>query len=129
MNDDTFVRYVREHSDVETNSEALAVAEATLETLGESLTRGEADDIATHLSAGLADAVVRDADGEAEAVDATEFVNRVREREGDDTAVDTSGAESHVAATLSALRDAMPAAEWNDATDQLPDGYERLLES
>lgn len=127
MNGDTIVRNVREHSDVDSNEGALAVAETTLETLSQSLTRGEAEDIAAHLPEGLADAVIRETGGDAEAIDSTEFVERVREREGDRTAVDTDDAESHVAATLSALRDAVPPEEWDNATEQLPEGYGRLL--
>src|SRR3954454_909157 len=80
----------------------LAAAEraiaATLETLGERISGGEAADLARHLPDSLAPLIVRSG-GEAQAFGADEFFRRVAEREE----TDPQTAERHASAVVAAL--------------------------
>src|SRR3954447_12739407 len=78
---------------------------ATLETLGERISRGEARDLAAQLPPELAPLVATDHD--AEAFDVEEFLRRVAEREE----VDLEAAQRHATAVLTALGRAVDAQE------------------
>jgi uncharacterized protein (DUF2267 family) len=88
--------------------------EATLVTLGERISEGEAEDLARHLPDSLAAMIRRP--GPAQPIDAAEFFRRVAQREG--TEPDT--AERHAAAVVAALGRRVGRKELHDMLSQLP---------
>jgi uncharacterized protein (DUF2267 family) len=98
--------------------------EATLRTLGERITGGEAGDIAAFLPAELRAPLERALEP-AEPIGREEFVRRVAEREG----VDPETAEEHVRAVFRMLGRAVAPGELRDMASQLPAEYEDLLEA
>jgi uncharacterized protein (DUF2267 family) len=96
---------------------------ATLETLGERISEGEAEDLTQHLPDSLAPFVLRPG-GEAEPFDADEFFRRVADRE----ATDARAAERHARAVVAALARREGRKETHDMLSQLPrELRERLL--
>jgi uncharacterized protein (DUF2267 family) len=98
--------------------------EAVLRTLGERITRGEAEDIAVFLPEEVRPWLTS-APEPAEAFDRPEFVRRVAEREG----VDRQIAEEHVRAIFRALGAAVAPGELADMASQLPRDFADLLEA
>jgi uncharacterized protein (DUF2267 family) len=97
---------------------------ATLATLAERITRGEAEDIAAHLPAELR-SLLTNTPEPAEPFSYDEFVRRVAEREG----VDPHDAAEHARAVFVALGVAVAPGELRDMAAQLPRGFEPLLEA
>jgi uncharacterized protein (DUF2267 family) len=97
-------------------------ARATLETLGERISWGEARDLAADLPADVREWLLS-AGTDAEPFDAVEFVRRVAEREG----TDTDTAEKHARAVLTALARLERRQEIADLVAELPKDYRRLL--
>jgi uncharacterized protein (DUF2267 family) len=97
-------------------------AQATLETLAERISSGEARDLAADLPSGVRDWLL-EARGNAQPFDANEFVRRVAEREG----VDTETAERHARAVLIALARLERSDEIADLMAELPKDYAPLL--
>jgi uncharacterized protein (DUF2267 family) len=96
---------------------------ATLETLGERISEGEAEDLVQHLPDSLAPFLLRPG-GEAEPFDADEFFRRVADRE----ATDAQTAERHARAVMAALARREGRKEIHDMLSQLPrELRERLL--
>jgi putative intracellular protease/amidase/uncharacterized protein (DUF2267 family) len=96
--------------------------EATLVTLGERISEGEAADLARHLPDSLAPLILQR--GEAQGFGADEFFRRVAEREG----TDPETAERHARAVVAALADREGRKELHDMLAQLPrELRERLL--
>jgi uncharacterized protein (DUF2267 family) len=104
--------------------EAERAVRATLETLAERITRGEAEDVAVFLPSELRPLLTAKPEP-AEAVSAGEFVRRVAEREG----VDKSVARDHVRAIFVALGAAVAPGELRDMAAQLPKDFEPFLEA
>jgi uncharacterized protein (DUF2267 family) len=96
--------------------------DATLRTLAERITRGEAEDIALFLPREPRPALTS-APEPAEAFDLMEFVARVAGREG----VDQQSAFDHARAVFTALGAAVAPGELRDMLAQLPRDYEPLL--
>jgi uncharacterized protein (DUF2267 family) len=88
--------------------------EATLVTLGERISDGEAEDLARHLPDSLAALIRRP--GPAQPIDAAEFFRRVAEREG----TDPETAERHARAVIAALARRVGRKELHDMMSQLP---------
>jgi uncharacterized protein (DUF2267 family) len=107
-----------------TRPESENAARAVLETLGERITRGEADDIAAFLPRELRRALTA-APEPAEAFGLDEFLGRVAEREG----VDVQTAREHARAVLGTLGFAVAPGELRDMAAQLPADFEELLEA
>lgn len=89
MREDSFVKIVER--EVGLTPEARRAARATLRTLGQCITRGEADDIAAVLTGALRD-LLTSAPEPAERFGFGQFVRRVAELEG----VDAAAAYPHV---------------------------------
>jgi uncharacterized protein (DUF2267 family) len=98
------------------------VARATLQTLADRITGGEADDLAAQLPTPLKDALIPARD-EAERFDVDEFVRRVSER----AHVDPDTARTGAMATFSTMREAVTPGEFDDITAQLPQEYRDLV--
>jgi uncharacterized protein (DUF2267 family) len=97
-------------------------AQATLETLAERISGGEARDLATDLPEELRTWLIAHP-GDAEQFGVDEFVRRVAEREG----VDTDAAERHARAVFVALARLVRRDEITDLLSELPKEFERLV--
>jgi uncharacterized protein (DUF2267 family) len=98
--------------------------EATLRTLAERITGGEASDIAAFLPPELRRWMVPTPEA-AEPFDRHELVRRVAEREG----IDLETAEEHARAVFQMLGFAVAPGELRDMASQLPKDFEDLLEA
>jgi uncharacterized protein (DUF2267 family) len=107
-----------------TREEAARAIVATLQTLSERITGGEARDIAALLPRELRSAM-NDTPEPAEPFDLNEFIRRVATREG----VDERTAFEHARAVFTALGVAVAPGELRDMAAQLPREYEPLLEA
>jgi uncharacterized protein (DUF2267 family) len=95
---------------------------ATLETLSERLTGGEANDLAAQLPEELKAPLERSAE-EAEGFSLEEFYGRVAEREG----VDIETARNDASAVMSVLRVAVTPGQLDDLMAQLPSEFNVLF--
>jgi uncharacterized protein (DUF2267 family) len=118
---EAFAKTVAEAAGIDPATAERAI-EATLVTLGQRISEGEAADLARHLPDSLAAWLVQR--GEAQAFGADEFFRRVAEREG----TDPETAERHARAVLAALARREGRKELHDMLSQLPrELRERLL--
>jgi uncharacterized protein (DUF2267 family) len=120
MQYDEFIALVSERTGL-FEGEAVALTRATLATLAERISGGEARDLAAQLPGPLQDALLPTKE-EAEAFSFDEFVRRVAERSGDDA----NPSESDVFAVMATLRDAVTPGEFDDVLSQLPSEFHRL---
>jgi uncharacterized protein (DUF2267 family) len=98
------------------------IAHATLRTLADRITGGEADDLAAQLPQPLKEDLLKDHE-EAERFDVDEFIRRVSER----AHVDENTARTGAMATLNTMREAVTPGEFDDVTAQLPKEYRELV--
>jgi uncharacterized protein (DUF2267 family) len=105
-----------------TREEAERALEATLRTLAERITGGEARDVADHLPKEVR-RLLSDTPEEAERFGLDEFYRRVAEREG----VDRRTAAAHARAVFVALGVAVAPGELRDMAAQLPRDFEPFL--
>src|SRR4029450_7504959 len=101
--------------------EADAITRATLQTLGERITGGEARDLAAQLPHELQDSLAS-APEEAEQFDLDEFIRRVAER----AQVAPGDARSGVSAGVEQVEEAVSFGEFDDVMAQLPDEFGAL---
>jgi uncharacterized protein (DUF2267 family) len=104
------------------SDKAEQAARATLATLAERISAGQARDLAADLPEDVGRWLV-DPGGAREAFDAAAFVRRVAEREG----VDTDTAERHIRAVLVALARLVRSDEVDDLLAELPKDYQPLF--
>jgi uncharacterized protein (DUF2267 family) len=102
--------------------QAEALAQATLLTLADRITGGEARDLAAQLPSELRDFLDKKEEP-AEAFDLDEFVHRVSLRAG----VDRDTARKGVAAVLQTLYAAVSTGEFEDVLAQLPKEFQNLV--
>jgi uncharacterized protein (DUF2267 family) len=98
-----------------------AIIRATLQTLGERITGGEARDLAAQLPKELQDALAS-APEEAEPFGLDEFIRRVSER----ARVAQADARDGITAVFQTLEDAVSFGEFDDVMAQLPDEFGAL---
>src|ERR1700709_1403600 len=120
MKYEEFIAQVAQKADL-SGEDAGALPRATLVTLAERITGGEAQDLAAQLPAPLQTALIS-AHENAEAFSFEEFVERTADRAGTDPSV----AQVAIAAVFATLRDAVTAGEFDDVLSQLPAGFHRL---
>jgi uncharacterized protein (DUF2267 family) len=120
MKYDEFIARVAENVGV-SSAEAEKLTSATLQTLAERISGGEARDLAAQLPLPLQDALLP-ASEEAEGFSFKEFVRRTAER----AEMDAGVAEIAVDAVLVTLRDAVTPGEFDDVLSQLPQDFKRL---
>lgn len=101
--------------------EAEELTYATLATLAERISGGEARDLAAQLPAPLKDAL-EPAQEEAEAFSFEEFVQRVAQR----SELDLAMSETAVDAVMATLREAVTPGEFDDVLSQLPKDFHQL---
>lgn len=114
-----------EFDDLVTQSEAVTDADvepivrATLETLGEALAAGRADDVARRLPDSHAETLTAPG-GRPEAITYEDFLERVRDRE-DARGRDDEEVRARIGAVTDALATTVPHGELLDLRSQLPD--------
>jgi uncharacterized protein (DUF2267 family) len=118
-----FVTTIQQKAGI-SEAKAERAAEATLRTLAERISKGQARDLARDLPSEVG-AWLLDGPPSAEAFDARELVRRVAEREE----VDPGTAERHVRAVFVALSRLVRGDEIRDLLAELPHDYERLLDA
>jgi uncharacterized protein (DUF2267 family) len=122
MNHEQFVSSVAERAGVDPE-QAEAIARATLVTLAERITGGEARDLAAQLPVPLQNPLLS-ADEEAEAFSLDEFLHRTAQRAG----TDQDTADIGVAAVMTTLRESVSSREFDDVMSQLPQEFRGLAE-
>jgi uncharacterized protein (DUF2267 family) len=118
---DEFMTKVGGRADVSLDT-ADALTAATLQTVAERISGGEAADLATYLPPELKPHPLG-ADEAAESFDVTEFVRRVAERSG----TDPEQARAGVRAVFATLAEEVPSGELDDIKAQLPKTFHKLL--
>jgi uncharacterized protein (DUF2267 family) len=104
---------------------AADLTRASLQTLAERISGGEADDLASQLPQELKGWLTGKQE-RAEDFDIDEFTKRVWQRAGLPSQED---AERGVVAVFATLREAVTGGEFDDVLSQLPDQYRRLIPS
>jgi uncharacterized protein (DUF2267 family) len=98
---------------------------ATLQTLKERITGGEADDLASQLPAGIKEYLSEERSEEAESFSLPQFYERVASREDRNV----GEATYHARSVVGVLRQATSGGELEDIKAQLPKEYEPLFHS
>jgi uncharacterized protein (DUF2267 family) len=122
MNYETFIDNVAQRAGVSAE-QAEIHTRATLQTLADRLTAGEALDLAAQLPKPLQMAL-RQRTETAERFGLAEFSRRVRERAGIDEAAATNG----IRAVFATMREAVTSGEFDDVLAQLPREFAELVE-
>ncbi|MDG5817782.1 DUF2267 domain-containing protein [Natronococcus sp. A-GB7] len=126
MRENEFYKLVQEASHLETIDHARIASEAVLETLGETLTGGEVEDVAAQLPSELA-SIVEDADHDGTGYDREAFVDRVGDRlQGTD--VEDGDAEQFADGVTDAIAATLTQDELQDLKAQLDDDLHPLFE-
>ncbi|MFW6135198.1 MAG: DUF2267 domain-containing protein [Chloroflexota bacterium] len=123
MQYDEFIREVQNRARLPSRGEAVRAIQATLETLAERITRGEADDLAAQLPPQLA-AYLRDIET-TDRFSVDDFFLRVAAKE----AADIPDAAHHARAVIAVLQGAVTTGEIEDVRAQLPETYTALFEA
>ncbi|HEY4603381.1 MAG TPA: DUF2267 domain-containing protein [Blastococcus sp.] len=121
MDYETFTRTAAERAGLPVDT-VERVEHATLRTLADRISGGEAQDLASQLPSRL-QADLRPAREEAEAFGVDEFVRRVAQRSD----VDPEEARTGAAAVLTTVREAVTPGEFDDVLSQLPQEYRELV--
>ena len=121
MDYETFTRTTAERAGLPEEA-AERLEHATLRTLADRISGGEAQDLAAQLPGPLQDDL-RPPREDAEAFGVDEFVRRVAERGHVDPGVARTGA----AAVLITVREAVTPGEFDDVLSQLPQEYRELV--
>jgi uncharacterized protein (DUF2267 family) len=121
VNDREFFRSVAQRAGL-SREEAADLTRATLETLADRVSGGEARDLAAELPEPLAQPL-RSGDEAAKRFDLEEFVRRVSERTGLTAPETTSG----IRAVLVTLREVTPSDEFTEVMAQLSKDFRTLI--
>jgi uncharacterized protein (DUF2267 family) len=116
-----FIEKVAERTGVP-EDQAASLTEATLRTLAERLTAGEADDLPAHLPDQFRALLIKSQEP-APDFPFDEFVRRVAERAG----VERDRAEEGIRAVLQVMHDVVGHKEFQDVMSQLPREFGELL--
>lgn len=124
MKHDEFIGQVQHHARLSSRGDAEVATRATLTTLAERLSGGEANDLASQLPRGIAESLRTEFAGAGMRFPVEEFFERVSQREG----VDVPRAIYHARAVIAVLSEAVSPGEMADVRAQLPSDYARLFE-
>jgi uncharacterized protein (DUF2267 family) len=116
-----FIRRVAERAGLD-DQRAPRTIDAVLETFGERIAAGQAQDLAAQLPKPAAEPLRR-SDGPARPIPLDGFVHQVAEREGELEVI----AREHARAVLTTVREAVTIDEWHDTLAELPREYEAVL--
>lgn len=122
MDEEELIETVRREAPLESADTAREVTTATLRTLGERITDGEASDLAVRLPEPLADALL-DVPGEAEPFSLEEFTDRVSDRAGIEESNVIAGSRAVATAVSTVAAD-----ELETAREQLPAEFDLIFE-
>lgn len=123
MTYDEFIGQVQHRARLGTREHAVRAIRATLQTLGERLHGGEADELAAQLPQEVGVYLRMGARKERHSLD--EFLRLVAKRQG----IDYSDSVYHARVVLEVLGEAVSKGEMDDARAQLPEEYNTLFES
>lgn len=121
---DEFLETVGERANLDSRDAARDAASATLRTLGERFSAGEATDLALYLPETLGEELVYADEETTTDYSFDKFVRRVSQREG----VEKADAETHARAVGSTLADAASMREIGAARKQLPDPFGKIFD-
>ncbi len=121
MRYDEFVKHVQAHVDTASKDEALRAIHATLETLGERLSKKEREDLAAQLPKELRPDLLK---REHEPFDLEEFYNRISARAG----VRRPHAIDYARAVIKTLNEAVSPGEIDDIRIELAPAFDPLFE-
>ena len=124
MDADEFVQRVQGEAELDDAQQARAATEATLWTLGEHLSAGEATDVDALLPEGLRGSLTASSDETPAEFSVEEFYRRVADRED----VDPDDATVHVRAVTAALAAAVGENPLQDVREQLPNEFDSAFE-
>ena len=124
MKHDEFIVQVQHRARLSSRGDAEVATRATLATLAERLSGGEASDLAAQLPRGIAEYLRAEFAGEGMRFPVKEFFERVGQREG----VDVPKAIYHARAVIAVLSEAVSPGEMADVRAQLPADYAWLFE-
>jgi uncharacterized protein (DUF2267 family) len=117
-----FVGHVQNRARLGTQGEAVRAIRATLETLGERMVKGQAENLAAQLPQEIGYYLQQQADT-TDRFSLDEFFERVAKREN----VDMPDATHHARAVVSVLAEAVPPGQLQRVKGQLPDEFEPLF--
>ncbi|MFY1615880.1 DUF2267 domain-containing protein [Micromonospora sp. WMMD736] len=126
MEYEDFINVVATRAKVSTD-QAATLSRATLETLADRISAGQAEDLAYQLPDGLDDHLRKQPplrQEHAQSFGLDEFVRRV----ADHPAIDRAIADTGVRAVLTTLREAVSRDEFEDAMAQLPNEFRQVTE-
>jgi uncharacterized protein (DUF2267 family) len=124
MQHDQFIGQVQHRAQLSSRGDAERAVRATLETLAERLTGGEAKDLAAQLPRELGEHLRRATFDSSLHLSLREFYRRVAEREG----VDVAKAAYHARVVVEVLGEAVSLGEMRDVRAQLPAEFDPLFE-
>ena len=122
MEYNTFIARVQEEAAIDSESKAREAAIATLTTLGERISGGQAMKLAAQLPPEIR-YDLQQQDDSAQEFDRDEFFKRIGERQGTDRAT----AEKHARAVLKAVKQAVEPDQIDDTLAQLPKEFNDLF--
>jgi uncharacterized protein (DUF2267 family) len=128
LNYDEFVGQVQYHARLASGGDAVRAIRATLETLADRLSGGEADDLAAQLPREIGEYLRREALEDlyqGEGFGLNDFYQRVAEREK----VPFLDAAFHARAVIEVVQEAVSPGEIDDVRAQLPKDYAPLFQS
>ncbi|MEW6472887.1 MAG: DUF2267 domain-containing protein [Actinomycetota bacterium] len=125
MKHDEFIGQVQQRARLDSRGAAEAATRATLETLGERLSGGAAENLAAQLPPEIGEHLRRTADGTGQQIDLEDFFGRITQREG--TGVDEPQAVFHARCVLEVVDEATTGNLLGKLKEQLPAEYERLF--
>lgn len=119
-----FLGQVQHRAQMATTEEAVSATRATLQTLAERISKGEASDVAAQLPQELG-VYLSDAKPRPKRFSLEEFLKRVADREK----ADMPDAVYHARVVLEVLGEALTPNEWEQLRAQLPAEYDSLFEA
>ncbi|WP_435361959.1 DUF2267 domain-containing protein [Haloarchaeobius sp. DFWS5] len=128
MNVDEYLRTVTGRAGLESEEAVRAATTATLRTLGQRISPGQAEDLADDLPEAFAEALLRDVGDDAASFSPAEFVDRVRAYEHEETSLDASDADRHVGAVLAGLDESVDTHVWGETRSQLAAEFGKLTD-
>lgn len=127
MRTEEFIDRLSEHGQFSTGTEAREATRATLTTLSQLLTQGEAQDLSAQLPDDLESWVqsTKTQPSSGATFDVEGFLRRVAERLPGEVHKDDAEQQAHL--VLRTLQAAVTPGEWESFTAQLPEDFDRLL--
>ncbi len=123
MEYDEFIEEVQAQASFTSHNQAREAVRATLASLGEHISGGQAMKLAAQLPPEIRDDLQQQADS-AQAFDLDEFFARISQREETNRAT----AEAHARAVLKTVKQSVEPSQWQDTLAQLPKEFDSLFE-